>query len=50
VNIERGFAAFRTRESAQDRDLNRDGDKQDFVLQIFDAVRGIVHNTAQAVI
>jgi exosome complex RNA-binding protein Rrp4 len=48
-DIEGGFVAFVTSETEQDRRLNADGDKQDSVLQIFDAVSGIVQNTGQAV-
>jgi hypothetical protein len=44
-----GFVAFHTSESAQGRDLNGDGDKQDTVLQTFDALRGTVQNSGQAV-
>jgi len=48
-DIEGGFVAFVTYEADQDRRLNADGDKQDSVLQIFDAASGIVQNTGQAV-
>lgn len=49
VDLDGGLVAFLTSESEQDRRLNRDGDKQDSVLQIFDAASGMVQNTGQAV-
>jgi hypothetical protein len=49
-DLDDGFVSFVSSEAEQDRRLNSDGDKQDFVLQIFDAEFGIVQNTGQAVI
>lgn len=49
VDLDGGLVAFLTFEADQDRRLNADGDKQDSVLQIFDAASGIVQNTGQAV-
>jgi hypothetical protein len=48
-DLEGGFVAFVTFEADQDRRLNADGDKQDSVLQVFDAGSGIVQNTGQAI-
>ena len=50
VDLGNGRLAFLTDEAAQGRVLNRDGDKLDQVLQVFDAVTGIVHNSFQQAI
>ncbi len=42
-----GLVAFLTAEANQNRDLNRDGDRFDTVLQIFDTVPGVVRNSGQ---
>jgi hypothetical protein len=49
VDLEDGLVAFLTPEAAQRKDLNRDRDKLDFVLQVFDAETGEVRNSRQAV-
>ncbi len=46
---ESGLIAFRTRESAQGGVLNDDGDTDDGVLQVYDAVADLLLNAGQAV-
>jgi hypothetical protein len=49
LDLGNGLVAFATVESSQGLDLNEDGDKQDAVLQSFDANTGLVQNSGQAV-
>jgi|GEM_PF-4424265 len=42
-----GLVAFLTSEANQNRDLNRDGDRSDTVLEVFDTVPGVVRNSGQ---
>jgi cysteine-rich repeat protein len=45
------LVAFRTRESAQGgSDLNGDGDKEDYVLQVYDLRSGYLFNSGQAAV
>jgi hypothetical protein len=47
VDLGGGLVAFLTSEAAQKRALNRDGDKLDNVLQVFNAATGVVRNSQQ---